>query len=349
MRSFLIIVTITLFSCSEPVNKTINITIPKYYPTVTLSADSLTAIIKTDRGLSGYDTLSTIASSPISIDHLIRLVEPSLHDSSASMFVGALSESLPIERRLRKLNHFVQNNGYIEIEFLLDTALVFTTIRQTINQFNAKDPINHLFDRDGAIPDFTTMVPATSLILPYKGSDIPTRASLLPNAPRAHRSDIHRGIDFQAIWGTPIRSVADGIVIRSDLTYKEVEPDFRVEMLRRTTTLGRTPSDIFNELLLGQAVIIDHGFDLFPGFRVITIYAHLSYINPNIKPGYTIKSGEVFAKSGNTGTSPSTLGKRDQSHLHWELILQDSHGEYYFGQALGYDSLRDALNELFQD
>ena len=143
--------------------------------------------------------------------------------------------------------------------------------------------------------------------------------------------------------------MADGIVIRSDLNYKEVKPDFRVEMLRRTATLGRTPSDIFNELLLGQAVIIDHGFDLFPGFRVITIYAHLSYIKPNIKPGYTIKSGEIFAKSGNTGSSPSTLGSRDQSHLHWELILQDSRGEYYFGQALGYDALQDALNELFQD
>ena len=349
MRSFLIIVIITLFSCSEPVNKTINITIPKYYPTVTLSADSLTAIIKTDRGLSGYDTLSTIASSPISIEHLIRLVEPSLHDSSASMFVGTLSESLPIERRLRKLNHLAQNNGYIKIEFSLDTALVFTTIRQTINQFNAKEPINHLFDPDGAIPDFTAIVPATSLILPCKGLDIPTRADLLPNSPRVHRSGLHRGIDFQANWGTPIRSVADGIVIRSDLNYKEVKPDFRVEMLRRTATLGRTPSDIFNELLLGQAVIIDHGFDLFPGFRVITIYAHLSYIKPNIKPGYIIKSGEIFAKSGNTGSSPSTLGSRDQSHLHWELILQDSRGEYYFGQALGYDALRDALNELFQD
>ena len=349
MRLFLIIVIIALIGCAEPINKTINLTIPKYYPTVTLSADSLTAIIKTDNKLSGYDALSTIARGPISIHQLIRLAEPSLHDSSASMFWGMLSESLPQARRLRKLNHLVQNNGYIEIEFSLDTTLVFTTIRQIINQFNTKESINHLFDRGGTIPDFTTIVPAKSLILPCSELDIPTRADLLPNSPRAHRSGIHRGIDFQAYWGTPVRSVADGIVIRSDLTYKEIEPDFRVEILRRTAILGRTPSDIFNELLLGQAVIIDHGFDLFPGFRAITINAHLSYINPKIKPGYKIKSGEVFAKSGNTGTSPSTLGTRDQSHLHWELILQDSRGEYYFGQALGYDVLRNTLNELFKD
>ena len=119
-------------------------------------------------------------------------------------------------------------------------------------------------------------------------------------------------------------------------------------MLLKAANLKRTPSDIFNELLLGQAVIIDHGFELFTGFRAITIYAHLSHINENIKPGYKIKQGEIFAKSGNTGTKPSTLGTRDESHLHWELILQDKDGEYYFGQGLKYNELNRALNRLFK-
>ncbi len=48
----------------------------------------------------------------------------------------------------------------------------------------------------------------------------------------------------------------------------------------------------FLELLLGQAVIVDHGFDLFTGFRAITIYAHLSSIDKKIVPGYKIKGGE---------------------------------------------------------
>ena len=54
-----------------------------------------------------------------------------------------------------------------------------------------------------------------------------------------------------------------------------------------------------------------------------------------------------FAKSGNTGTRPSTLGTREESHLHWELILQDKHGEYYFGQGLKYDDLYSSLNKSF--
>ena len=129
--------------------------------------------------------------------------------------------------------------------------------------------------------------------------------------------------------------------------YEEYGADFRVEMLSRAAQLDRTPSDIFNELLLGQAVIIDHGFNLFLGFRAITIYAHLSHINPKIKPGYAVKAGEVFGKSGNSGTKPSTVGTQAESHLHWELILQDNQGEYYFGQNLEYEELYSALRRLF--
>ena len=128
-----------------------------------------------------------------------------------------------------------------------------------------------------------------------------------------------------------------------------MSPDFRKEMLKRSATLGRTPSDIFNELLLGQAVIIDHGFKLFRGYRAITIYAHLSSINSNVKPGYIIKAGETFAMSGNSGTEPSTLGTRKESHLHWELILQDAGGEYFFGRDLDYETLIIALDRIFEN
>ena len=47
--------------------------------------------------------------------------------------------------------------------------------------------------------------------------------------------------------------------------------------------VGYTPSDIFNSILLGKAVFLDHGFDLVPGFRTITIYAHLSHIEEKYK------------------------------------------------------------------
>ena len=33
----------------------------------------------------------------------------------------------------------------------------------------------------------------------------------IPNAPRNYRNGTHRGLDFFANWGTPVRSVADGV------------------------------------------------------------------------------------------------------------------------------------------
>ena len=79
----------------------------------------------------------------------------------------------------------------------------------------------------------------------------------------------------------------------------------------------------------------------------ITAGTHLSFIENNIIPGYKINAGEILGRSGNTGTRPSTLGTKAESHLHWELILQDSQGEYYFGQDLDYELLVSALNQIF--
>ena len=171
----------------------------------------------------------------------------------------------------------------------------------------------------------------------------------LPNAPRDYRNGTHRGIDFFANWGTPIRAVAEGVVIRSDLYYEEVPPDFRENVLNSSARVGKTPSDIFNSVLLGQAVFLDHGFDLIQGFRVISIYAHLSHINPDIKPGQLVKPGEIFAKSGNSGVKESTLGSRAGSHLHWELILQKGKEEIYLGRDIPNPELYNMLTSIFSN
>ena len=121
-------------------------------------------------------------------------------------------------------------------------------------------------------------VDSLSLSLPCYDVPVPKRTMRLPNAPRNYRNGTHRGLDFFANWGTPVRSVADGVVVRSDLHYEEVPADFRENLLKATTKVGHTPSDIFNSVLLGKSVFLDHGFDLIPGFRTISIYAHLSHI-----------------------------------------------------------------------
>ena len=199
------------------------------------------------------------------------------------------------------------------------------------------------------IEDFNPLwVDSLELILPCKNVPVPKRTMRLPNAPRKYRNGTHRGIDFFANWGTQVNAVASGVVVRADHNYKEVPADFRVNMLKASAKVGNTPSDIFNNILLGKAVFLDHGFELVPGFRAITIYAHLSHIENLIKPGYKISAGEVIGKSGNTGMRESTIGSKAGSHLHWELILQKDDEEIYLGRNMPNPELYHMLNRIFK-
>ena len=190
-------------------------------------------------------------------------------------------------------------------------------------------------------------VKGLKLLLPCENINLSKRSSRLPNAPRKYRNGTHRGIDFFANWGTNIRAVAPGVIIRSDQHYKEYPADFREKMLQSCGIVGHTPSDIFNNVLLGKSIIIDHGFNLIPGFRTISIYAHLSSINENITGGTKVKQGQLIGKTGNTGTRPSTLGTKKESHLHWELILQKNNKEIYLGEGMAYEPLYKMLSEIF--
>ena len=185
------------------------------------------------------------------------------------------------------------------------------------------------------------------LLLPCENVNLSKKSSRLPNAPRKYRNGTHRGIDFFANWGTNIRAVAPGVIIRSDQYYKEYPSDFREKMLQSCAIVGHTPSDIFNNVLLGKSIIIDHGFDLVPGFRTISIYAHLSSINDNITVGTKVEQGQMIGKTGNTGTRPSTLGTKKESHLHWELILQKNNKEIYLGEGMAYEPLYKMLSKIF--
>ena len=118
-------------------------------------------------------------------------------------------------------------------------------------------------------------------------------------------------------------------------------------MLNKTKKTGHTPSDIFEHILLGQSIYIDHGFHLLPGYRAVSIYAHLSHIDNKIQPGATVSGGQLSGLSGNSGTEPATKGNRDGAHLHWELLLQNKGGESYLGQGLSYDDLFSLLNNIF--
>ena len=209
---------------------------------------------------------------------------------------------------------------------------------------NIKKEINNAINNDSFDKEW---VKNLKLLLPCENVPLPKRHSRLPNASRSYRNGTHRGIDFFANWGTNVRAVAQGTIIRSDHNYSEYPADFREQMLQVCGNVGHTPSDIFNNVLLGKTIIIDHGFNLVPGFRTISIYAHLSSINKNIIGGTKVKSGQLIGKTGNTGTKQSTLGTRKEAHLHWELILQKNKKEIYLGKNIPHKELYSMLSSIF--
>lgn len=319
----------------------------KTLPQVKFSPDQITATIITDTQFTGVDSLVSIIRSPLSPEIIVNWFSPTSDESLKVLMNPILKTTAPFNKSPYIFDHVEMTDNSREFHFIADTAAFRAEFHRLIATFDSLKPIEPLFQRNGQVPEVFP-VPSKLLVLPCSNIPVPRRATRLPNAPRDYRYGVHRGIDFFSNWGTPVRSVAKGVVIRADQNFREVPPNFREILLEQAQRLNRTPSDIFNSVLLGRAVFIDHGFDLFPGYRTITIYAHLSHIETKFKPGYVIGAGEVFGRTGNSGTRESTLGTRNAAHLHWELILQDAGGEYYYGQGKPYKVFYPGINALFE-
>ena len=77
-------------------------------------------------------------------------------------------------------------------------------------------------------------------------------------------ASVHRGLDYRAKSGTPVRAANAGRVILARPLYFE-----------------------------GNCIVIDHGLGL------MTIYMHLSKLN--VRTGQRVKGGQLIARSGSTG------------------------------------------------
>ncbi|GAB4363026.1 MAG: peptidoglycan DD-metalloendopeptidase family protein [Methylohalobius crimeensis] len=101
---------------------------------------------------------------------------------------------------------------------------------------------------------------------PVKSARITSRFTLRRNHPILHRIRAHKGVDYAAPTGTPVRATGDGKII------------FR----------GRKGG-------YGRVVILDHG----RGYT--TLYAHLSRFSSRYKRGARVKQGDTIAYVGQSG------------------------------------------------
>lgn len=112
------------------------------------------------------------------------------------------------------------------------------------------------------------------------------------------------------------------------------DPADRSALLDEAQELGRTPPWTL-AMLFGRFVVLDHG--VIPGAgHVVTIYAHLEAIDPQVVPGRSLEAGDPIGEIGNTGTeTAATDGDRARSlHLHWEIHIDD----IPLGFGLSFDS-----------
>lgn len=98
-----------------------------------------------------------------------------------------------------------------------------------------------------------------------------------------HRA--HQGVDFAAPQGTPVRAMADGVVVYAGWQGQ-----------------------------LGRAVRIDHAAPS----RYESVYGHFSRIASTVREGRRVRKGEIIGYVGRTGLATGP-------HLHLELLVDGQH------------------------
>lgn len=178
---------------------------------------------------------------------------------------------------------------------------------------------------------------------PLKGASLSQYDSHLPGADRSYRNGTHEGIDwYGGVTGipvdrtTPVISMAEGIVVRADHDYTELNQADRGNILTIAMNLDHTPEYILDKLR-GQSVWVQYPQG------VLVRYAHLSVIEDSITIGKTVKKGEVIGYVGNSGTSDGVKGNNQGLHLHSDILIYN----HLFWEHLNSEQIRHVLENLF--
>jgi hypothetical protein len=192
--------------------------------------------------------------------------------------------------------------GAIAVGMLLWTAFAPSdSKRPLLNRLSAHAeaasalPARHLGEHVRQLPG---LLSPSSMVHPLPGANL-----LLPTEPirrfGAGREGLgkargcgqgHCGVDIGEHVGAPVVSVADGVVSK---------------VIRY---------DNFNG---GLYVRVDHADD------TSTFYFHLNAIRADLKPGVTVRAGEVIAQLGRSGILNSP------AHLHFALAIREGEHDHY--------------------
>jgi murein DD-endopeptidase MepM/ murein hydrolase activator NlpD len=203
-------------------------------------------------------------------------------------------------------------NGVLSFELITDdTRFGSDPIRQSPPPASESPRLAALVEDSISLPVDTCTIPFGNL-------------NLVVGAPRAYRSGIHNGLDFNCnTTDHVIESAAAGQVIFVVNDYVNASTEDRDAVLAQTVPAFDTPFWTL-AYLYGNFVVIDHAFS--GGERAVTIYAHLSEVDSQILPGVLVDGGTPLGFVGNSGTSAASAGIENNDgsvHLHWELHVND--------------------------
>ncbi len=177
---------------------------------------------------------------------------------------------------------------------------------------------------------------------PIIGAVAPEGDENLPNAARNYRRGVAHGFVFTdrnsgvpIVYGQPVVAAGNGLVIRADLDYTELNARNFAKLLRDVRG-GATESDMNH--LRGRQVLIRHANGN------VTRYAHLSRIHPGLRLSGPVQRGQIIGYVGNSGTLEAARGTQENARLLFELWQ----GNHFFGWNMKAGEIRTQARTAIQ-
>ena len=188
--------------------------------------------------------------------------------------------------------------------------------------------------------------PPPAYVLPLPGACVPKDPDHLPNAPRDYRNGVSYGFVFTGddacvpvVYGTGVIASARGEVIKADHDHRPLSMEDFLKLLAEVRR-GANPEQM--DLLRGREVWIRHPDGL------VSVYAHLSGIAPQVRVGARVRRGDWIGYVGNSGTELEVRGTRHGARLLFELWRGEVGRGSYFGKGLDAKAVRARARRFFE-